>query len=184
MAVKNKKKFSLGRRRTKFELSLGLTPAACWLFYYIVNPRLRKSKGEWTYLNITHLSRRKGAPCRRALQYAVNVLDAAQEPLGVKIRAYQHNGKPCHLIFCDITWNQAIESDQEPLFFTSEGHSRNLKYRCHSNKVLQQPHCADIAPLSNSSSLSNERSSSLSAFAENFQSTDSALPHRKEENLV
>lgn len=127
-------KFAINRRRTNRERSLGLTPTAIWLLNYILLPRLKKSRGAWTRLNLTELSERKQAPSRRALSTALNCLEKVADEVGIKIRCTFDLGKPT-LLVASTAW---LVYDQEPLFFTKSGSRRNLRTRCRGPNLEDQ----------------------------------------------
>ena len=184
---------------------MSLTGASLWLFNYIIMSALKQSKGEWFHLNLTALSKRKGAPSRRALSQARKLLTEAQDALGITFVTYQHSGHPCKIVVAHNDWLGDIPSDMWPLFFTKDGNPRNLKLWCHGiplGDYIEQ--CADSAPHNSSSSsfLKKEKiQQQLSAYAESENTNqpsevsplrkeneensiipDAATPYRKDEN--
>jgi hypothetical protein len=122
------KKFSLGRRRTRQELRLGLTPTAVYMLQYWIRPILRNAANGWAELNIAAFARRPGAPCLRACREAYNRLYRVQEQLGISL-CHNHDEVP-KIYVCATVWlDAAPDSDRLPLFFKNGNERRHIRLR-------------------------------------------------------
>ena len=122
------KKFSLGRRRTRKELRLGLTPTAVYMLHYWIKPILRNSYNGWASLNIAEFARRPHSPCLRACREAYSRLYAVQNQLGITL-VHNHDQVP-KIYVCLTQWlDAAPDSDRLPLFFKNGDQKRHLRNR-------------------------------------------------------
>jgi len=143
-----RKKFSLGRRRTREERQLGLLPSTIWLYDYVLKPSLRRGGCGWMYVPLTYIAQRPGAPSRSALQRAMNQLQEREEVFGIEISLLWKDGRP-QLLVAAQDW---LKFDRRALHFwdKAQTENRHLRSRCRSRDFidldLEATHCLNNAP--------------------------------------